>query len=262
MPPEFIAPKMAREKQDARRNAANTLAWQAPVGHGRYQPIISVLMVSMSNHDPFACQQIVTAPKSARRAAIHPDLQAHLAPDIAAYVTPPRSKASAKTVVSGASASPTHSCLPVSILRGNQTALDVNWFSSRRSAGASGKKNLLQQLRDRSAPFTAETVAELALRLAPDGDRERDVNVLKTMEYNLEHNFGSRQETTLASGLVTLTAGLRVHTVRRCVCLATTPWPLGRSRPLLRTAPGHHSLHRLPRLGRSSTITNPKARPP
>ncbi len=173
-------------------------------------------------------------------------------PTIAEYVSGAELAEHRETVVQrGKRVTYIHRWLAGVPLRGTKDALDVNCSPSRSATPAERKPT--RTASSPICPSPAETVAELAACGRARWKIENETfNVPQDRWIQPRAQFRPRQEDPRQCPRDTQPARIRLPHRRGTLRhgLAQRQDDLGRSIPLLRTAPQHHSLHRLPRLDR------------
>lgn len=257
LPPEFIAPQDGAEKQDCERNAAKR--WLAK--HG---PAIAAYRPVYLGDDLFACQPIAADAQQAGgnfiltcKPSSHQTITEYLKgvelEELRQTVTRP-----------GKRSTHIYRWLNAVPLRATEDAIIVNWLSVE-IRDAKGKRTFANSFVT-DLPVTADTVAEIAACGRARWKIENETfNVLKSNNYNLEHNFGHGKQ-SLASVLVSLNLlAFAFHAVAQLCVLAWRTAVAARGAKYrffehLRTITAYivfddwnHLLH---------AIIDPKARPP
>jgi len=212
LPPEFIAPQDGAEKQDCERNAAKR--WLA-----RHAQALAHLPCIFLGDDLFACQPIAVAVQQEGGNFIF-TCKPSSHPTITEYLNGAEPEEHREIAVTrGKRTTTIYRWLPAVPLRATDDALSVNWFSIEILNGK-GKRSYYNSFVTDLA-ITANNVAELAACGRARWKIENETfNVLKTSDYNLEHNFG-HGKATLASVLVTLNLlAFAFHTAARLAVLA------------------------------------------
>jgi Transposase DDE domain len=212
LPPEFIAPQDGAEKQDCERNAAKR--WLA-----RHGPALAHLPRIFLGDDLFACQPIA--------AAVHQEggnfiftCKPSSHPTITEYLNGAELEAHRETAVTrGKRTTTIYRWLSAVPMRATDDAMIVNWFSIEILNAKARRTYYNSFVTDLTV--TSGNVAELAACGRARWKIENETfNVLKTSDYNLEHNFGHGKQ-TLASVLVTLNLlAFAFHTAARLAVLA------------------------------------------
>src|SRR3954470_7736024 len=213
LPPEFIVPQDGAEKQDCERNAAKR--WLA-----RHGGSLAHLRPVFLGDDLFACQPIAAAIQAAGghfiltcKPTSHRTISDYLyGATLAEHRETLLERGKRTTTV--------YRWLADVPLRDSADALRVTWFSIEMF-DAKGKRTYHNSFVT-DLPVSAGTVADLAACGRARWKIENETfNVLKTGDYNLEHNFG-HGKTTLASVLVVL--NLLAFAFHTAAMLAVSAW--------------------------------------
>jgi hypothetical protein len=212
LPPEFIVTQDGAEKQDCERNAAKR--WLTRQG-----PRVRQFAPVFVGDDLFACQPIAEAIRQQGgnfiltcKPASHKTVAEYL------YGATPEEHRVSK-VERGKRTTTLYRWLQDVPLRDTADALKVAWLSVE-IMNAAGKRTYFNSFVT-DLPVAAANVAELAACGRARWKIENETfNVLKTGDYNLEHNFGHGKE-TLASVFVVLNLiAFAFHSVSMLAVLA------------------------------------------
>jgi hypothetical protein len=213
LPPAFIVAQDGAEKQDCERNAAKR--WLSRQG-----PRLKYLRPVFVGDDLFACQPIAAAIRAQSgnfiltcKPASHKTVAEYLH-------GAPLEEHRVSKVERGKRTTTVYRWLKDVPLRDSTDALKVTWFSVE-ILNAAGKRTYFNSFVT-DLPVAAENVAELAACGRARWKIENETfNVLKTGDYNLEHNFG-HGKATLASVLVVL--NLLAFAFHTAAMLAVSAW--------------------------------------